>query len=78
MKCLFLEGRYVQKCTAAQGAYIPSSFELMEYCKSNRRRMCPLYLNVIRKPWAGEINRNEEASDENILQYYQEAELERL
>ncbi len=78
MKCLFLEGRYVQKCTAVQGTYVPSSFELMEYCKSNRRKMCPLNLNIIRKPWAEKISGNEEASDERILHCYRDAELERL
>ncbi len=60
MKCLFLEGRYIQRCTAIQGAYVPSDFELLEYCKTNRRKRCPSYLDLIRKPWARAVNSIEE------------------
>ncbi len=55
MKCLFLEGRNDPNCKALQQSYVPSSFELEEYCKSNKHKMCPLYLGLIRQPWAQEV-----------------------
>ncbi len=30
-------------CTAGQTSYLPSEFELQEYCRSDRYRLCPFY-----------------------------------
>ncbi len=30
-------------CSATDAYYIPSAFELDEYCRSSRYRMCPFY-----------------------------------
>ncbi len=43
MKCLFLKGNYMIRCTAVPESYIPSIFELDEYCRGPRHRLCPLY-----------------------------------
>ncbi len=44
MKCPFLTGRYMYTCTANSEAYIPSQFELEEYCRGKRHTMCPFYM----------------------------------
>jgi hypothetical protein len=43
MKCLFLKGRYMFSCSARREVYVPSTFELGEYCKSTRYKVCPFY-----------------------------------
>jgi hypothetical protein len=43
MKCLFLKGRYMLSCSARREVYVPSIFELGEYCKSTRYKVCPFY-----------------------------------
>ena len=43
MKCLFLKGRYMFSCSARREVYVPSIFELGEYCKSTRYKICPFY-----------------------------------
>jgi hypothetical protein len=43
MKCPFLKGRYMFSCSARREVYVPSIFELGEYCKTTRWRVCPLY-----------------------------------
>jgi len=43
MKCLFLKGKYMICCTAVKESYIPSMFELDEFCRLDRHKMCPLY-----------------------------------
>jgi len=55
MKCLFLEGRHDPNCKALQKTYVPSPFELREYCKSNRHKVCPFYLRLVRQPWIPEL-----------------------
>ncbi len=44
MKCPFITGKYILTCTAHEKAdvYVPSLFELEEYCKSIRHPRCPL------------------------------------
>ncbi len=47
MKCSFLTGRYMYSCTVHQKeVYVPSQFELEEYCKSKRHTMCPFCMKI--------------------------------
>ncbi len=46
MKCDFLRGMYLQSCKAGKNVYVPSSFELGEYCRSKRHKICPFYLKI--------------------------------
>lgn len=46
MKCPYLTGNYMFSCTAAKAVYVPSIFELDEYCKESRHTMCPFYCKV--------------------------------
>lgn len=44
MKCPYITGKYRLSCTAHEKAevYVPSLFELEEYCKNIRHIRCPL------------------------------------
>ncbi len=44
MECPFITGKYILTCTshALAEIYVPSLFELEEYCKNTRHKMCPL------------------------------------
>jgi hypothetical protein len=46
IKCPFQSGNYVFFCKANKGVYVPSLHEFQEYCKSNRYKICPLYLSA--------------------------------
>jgi hypothetical protein len=41
MKCGFLKGKV--RCDATVGEFIPSSFEIQEYCRTRRHKVCPFY-----------------------------------
>jgi len=43
MRCLHLQGKYMIFCTAVKEGYIPSTFELDEYCRQEKHTGCPLY-----------------------------------
>ncbi len=43
MRCLLLQGKYMIFCTAVKEGYIPSAYELDEYCRQEKYRLCPLY-----------------------------------
>ena len=43
MKCTLLKGKYMICCTAVTESYIPSMFELDEYCRRDKHKVCPLY-----------------------------------
>jgi hypothetical protein len=45
MKCKFITGRYMLACRIGPHSYVPSSFEIEEYCKTARHRICPLYFS---------------------------------
>jgi hypothetical protein len=45
-KCEYLSGEYVLACKANKVLYVPSSFEMEEYCKSIRHVVCPFYMKV--------------------------------
>lgn len=53
MKCTHLVAtRYVSACSAGGKPYVPSIFELGEYCRTNSHGKCPLYLGAV-KAFAG-------------------------
>ncbi len=41
--CPYLTGNYMPSCKADLQVYIPSIYELEEYCKSVRHTLCPSY-----------------------------------
>ena len=41
MTCPFLAGTGVLICTANSGVYVPSIFEIEEYCQSEKSKNCP-------------------------------------
>lgn len=47
MKCPFLAGKYMYSCSASKEVYVPSVFELEEYCKNTRFKLCPFYYSRI-------------------------------
>lgn len=42
MECRFLAGIYMKYCNESSEGYIPTSFEMEEYCTSGRYTLCPL------------------------------------
>ena len=46
MKCPFLTGNNMLSCGAFRAVYIPSIFELNEYCRHERHAMCAFYCAV--------------------------------
>ncbi len=47
MKCPHLGRLEILTCKVEEKPYIPSLFELQEYCKGERHRRCPFYLRNI-------------------------------
>lgn len=47
MECPLLGGNYIASCTALKRVYVPSSFELGEYCRTIAHRVCPFYLQAV-------------------------------
>ena len=43
MPCPFLRGNYMLSCKALREVYIPSTYELDEYCRHGQHTMCPFY-----------------------------------
>jgi hypothetical protein len=43
MKCGFFTGKFMMTCKANANVYVPSSFEMQEYCGSIRHKVCPFY-----------------------------------
>ncbi len=48
MKCSHLTGKKVQTCTASRQLYVPSLFELEEFCYTARSTRCPLHVRMTR------------------------------
>lgn len=65
MKCRHLNETNVPTCSATDRPYIPSSFELQEYCRRDRFRMCPFYRVRTPHPAPG-TNGAEDESDTNV------------
>ena len=48
MKCSnLIASKVISSCSALDKPYVPSLFELMEYCKTIDHRKCPFYLRGI-------------------------------
>ena len=47
--CPYLTGNYILSCKADLQVYIPSVYELEEYCKSVRHTLCPSYCLIDEK-----------------------------
>jgi hypothetical protein len=41
MACPFLRGTLIPVCTVHDGSYCPGTFELEEYCRSDKTIRCP-------------------------------------
>ena len=50
MKCPHLLKWSVWSCKALDKPYVPSLFELEEYCRTKEHRKCPFYLQDVTKP----------------------------
>ncbi|MCL4475998.1 MAG: hypothetical protein M1508_07210 [Nitrospirae bacterium] len=46
MKCPQLNRRPVAACKVLDGTYVPSEFQLQEYCKSKKHKKCPFYARL--------------------------------
>lgn len=46
MKCPFLKGNYLASCKADREVYVPTTFELREYCKTSQYLICPFYFRA--------------------------------
>lgn len=49
MQCLYLIKRGKPHCMAVNNAYVPSMFQLSEYCTTKDHKKCPFYLTVINR-----------------------------
>lgn len=47
MKCPHLIKWVISSCKAVDRPYVPSLFELEEYCRTRSHRKCPFYLREI-------------------------------
>lgn len=43
LRCPYLTGKYLISCSVSREPYVPSAFEIQEYCISGRHSMCPFY-----------------------------------
>ena len=43
MNCPYLSGKYFKSCAVSREAYVPSTYEMDEYCATNRHSLCPCY-----------------------------------
>ncbi len=50
MRCPLLTGKYMLSCSALKEVYVPSAFELEEYCKKPLYTMCPFYMKTDLRP----------------------------
>ncbi len=41
--CPYLCGIYLLRCTTGDKLYVPTSFQIEEYCKNKKYKMCPIY-----------------------------------
>ena len=47
MQCPFITGKYMFSCKALKEVYVPSEFELGEYCRQSRHKICPFYCKSV-------------------------------
>jgi hypothetical protein len=46
MECPYLSGLYMKYCISEKHDYVPSVYELREYCKERQHRVCQYYLRA--------------------------------
>jgi hypothetical protein len=51
MGCRFFTGRFMMACKANVNVYVPSAFEMQEYCGSIRHKVCPHYSKAKNSAW---------------------------
>lgn len=49
MQCSFLEGKRILSCRSLGAVYIPSIFELNEYCTRDKHKKCPFFSTLAKK-----------------------------
>ena len=69
MKCPFLTGRRILYCEAKGEAYVPSIFELGEYCKNEKYTICPFYLEGVDEKSPDAAHRAEDLSHDDMILY---------
>jgi hypothetical protein len=47
MKCTHLIKGRILSCKALERPYVPSLYQLAEYCRSAEHRKCPFYLETV-------------------------------
>lgn len=68
MKCPHLVSHIVCSCKAGGRPYVPSLFELDEYCRTERHSRCPFYLGVPPMPvYAETVSCTKTAAAKNIM-----------
>lgn len=68
MKCPHLVSLMVCSCKAGDRPYVPSLFELDEYCRTERHSRCPFYLGVPPMPvYAQSVSRKKAGAAKNIM-----------
>ncbi len=53
--CSYFFGKYLLSCNAGSRAYMPSDFEMREYCRSSRFKICPLYVKAVVRTSVGAV-----------------------
>ncbi len=43
MRCPFISGKYFKSCSVGREPYVPSAFEMAEYCTTTRHTLCPFF-----------------------------------
>ena len=46
MKCPHLGKWIIAECKAMDRPYVPSLFELEEYCRNQKYKRCPFFVNI--------------------------------
>jgi len=50
MECPHFTGMYMKYCAAKRETYVPSIYEMSEYCKQSQHRICWLYMRTDNGP----------------------------
>ncbi len=53
MRCPHLRTWTVSSCKADKRPYIPSLYEIQEYCTDKRHKKCPLYVDIGQEALSG-------------------------
>ena len=56
MRCPNLVKKDMHRCRTIDESYRPSQFQLWEYCKTHRHKICPFYVGYQRKQAGPDMN----------------------